>query len=284
MTTSDSPHVLRRYLLGDTPEDESGAIEREYFNRHESLQAVADVEDDLIAEYLEGRLTPEERAAFEQHYLASPRHRTRVAIVRALRQAAVARRGRGAVARMWERVALAQAWPFAGQLAAAVALVALGIAAWTLNTSPSTSIPAPQTEASRPRSEQAQPPSAVDSGAPRRVVVVALAIAPLNVRSGGEPARLAIPDDADVVALELQDEAGAPKVEGGRAIVRTVSGSEVWTGEPTSGGAQRPDVVARLEIPASALSPDDYIVELFAVDATGRETERNRYFFRVRQR
>jgi hypothetical protein len=291
MTTHDSPRVLRQYLLGDATEDESTAIEREYFDRDESLQAVSDVEDDLIADYLEGRLTSDERDRFERHYLASARHRTRVAIVRALRRTAFSRRGDSASAAMWQRVVSTRMWPLASQLAAAVALVALGIAAWTFNSSRTPGNPrglphdvASQSDARTSASQQAQPPQRAEAPPPRRVVVVALAIAPLNVRSGGEPATLTIPDDADVVALELQDEAGAAKVERGRAILRTVSGREVWAGATTDGGRPRPEIIARLEIPATAFSADDYIVALFAVDASGRETERNRYFFRVRQR
>ena len=283
MTTQPNVRALRQYLLGTAGEEETAAIEREYFDRGETLQLVSDTEDDLIADYLDRRLTPDERDRFEQHYLASARHRTRVAVVRALRRTALrARAGDLGLARFWARVAPSlRIPPVAGQLAAAVALVALGIAAWTFNTPPAAP-PAPGGIAIQPPPSEPAQPQQTETALPRRSVVVALTVAPINVRAGGEPATLVIPADADVVALELEGDGSAAAVERGRAIVRTVSGRQVWTGATTDGGTPRPGVVARLEIPAASFSNDDYVVELFAADANGRETERNRYFFRVR--
>jgi hypothetical protein len=43
-------------------------------------------------------------------------------------------------------------------------------------------------------------------------------------------------------------------------------------------------VIARLEVPASRLAIDDYIVVLFESDSGGGERERNRYVLRLRAR
>jgi hypothetical protein len=169
-----------------------------------------------------------------------------------------------------------QIWRVAGQLAAAVALIALGISAWTFNASRTT--PPPSEIAIQPSVQ----PQQTETAAPRRSVIVALTVSPLNVRAGGEPATLTIPGDADVVALELEGDAAAARVERGRGVVRSVSGREIWAGATTDGGNPRPGIIARLEIPADVFSRDDYILELFAANAAGRETELNRYFFRVR--
>ena len=71
---------LRRYVLGALTEDERAAIEHEYFERADVLDRVCGAEDDLIDDYLSNRLAAEEHERFERHYLATPRHRTRVAV------------------------------------------------------------------------------------------------------------------------------------------------------------------------------------------------------------
>jgi hypothetical protein len=171
-------------------------------------------------------------------------------------------------------------WPMLGQVAAAAALVILGVAVWTFNPKPTAPQTAQGTEVNQPA---VQRPSA-EIPQPRQRVVVALAIAPVNVRAAGRAATLTLVPDAEIVALELEGEAGEQPIARGRAVVRSVGGREVWTGSTTPGDADRRSIVARLEVPAAQLSPDDYIVQLFATDGRGRDVERNRYFFMVRQR
>jgi hypothetical protein len=66
-------------------EDERAGIEHEYFERADVLDRVCAAEDDLIDDYLSNRLASGEHGRFERYYLATPCHRTRVAVVRALR-------------------------------------------------------------------------------------------------------------------------------------------------------------------------------------------------------
>jgi hypothetical protein len=84
--------AIQRYLLSEASEAEAEVLEREYFAREEMLDGIAAVEQDLIEDYLSGRLAPGKRDRFESHYLASPLHRQRVAIARALRGRASPRR------------------------------------------------------------------------------------------------------------------------------------------------------------------------------------------------
>ncbi|HUD70410.1 MAG TPA: hypothetical protein VMQ62_00485 [Dongiaceae bacterium] len=84
--------ALRRYLLGEAAESDAERLERDYFARETALEAVAEAEEDLIDDYLSGRLADGPRRRFESHYLASLEHRRRVAFVRALRAKAGPRR------------------------------------------------------------------------------------------------------------------------------------------------------------------------------------------------
>jgi hypothetical protein len=82
--------AIRQYLLGETSEEEAQALERAYFAQEEALDEVGAVESDLLEDYLAGRLAGASRQRFETHYLRTPEHRRRLAMVRALRAGAAA--------------------------------------------------------------------------------------------------------------------------------------------------------------------------------------------------
>ena len=48
----------RRYLLGDTNDEETAVIEQKYFEDDEAVDRIAAAEDDLIEDYLAGQLKP----------------------------------------------------------------------------------------------------------------------------------------------------------------------------------------------------------------------------------
>lgn len=264
--TRDETRRLRRYVLGAATDEESAALEREYVERASALDRVAAVEDDLIDDYLLERLAQDERHMFETRYLASPRHRMRVAVVRRLHASSSAgsRERRRATLHWWPALAVA---------ATLVALVAAGV--WftpSIDSTPPGAAPSTPAGGTEPRGTQ--PPAAP--------ATVALLLSPIAVRAGGEPPTLVIPAGTEVVALLLEGEAGEPAVERGRAVVRTVAGDEVWRGPATPAAGAPPQALARLELPAGRLPPDDYIVELFDAGGSGGEVERHRYFLRVR--
>jgi hypothetical protein len=83
------------------------------------------------------------------------------------------------------------------------------------------------------------------------------------------------------VVLHLEGDAAAPAAVGGRAVVRTVSGKEIWRGPAAAASNAQTATIARVEIPAATLTPDDYTIALFETDRNGRAAERYRYFLRV---
>ena len=264
-----------------------------YFERADVLDRVCAAEEDLIDDYLSDRLASDEHERFERDYLATPRHRTRVAVAQALRtapslSASVASDRHERVVSWW---AMVRAWPSLGQLALVTALVLLVVGgAWMLGTrsepttvsvrtSPPSVSPTPPPEPRPPdQREPAAPPQRdARAPAPASPVVLTLSLSPIHVRGADEPARLTIATGTDVVRLHLQGQAGDQRLERGRAIVRTVAGQEVWRGRATGLVGSQPSVLARIDIPAARLRPDDYIVELL-----DGEAERYRYFVRVR--
>jgi hypothetical protein len=293
-------HVaLRRYVLGRSSADERDRVERAYFDDPEVLDSVCAAEDDLIDEYLSNSLVGEERDYFDAYYLATPQHRTRVAVARSLRTTASPSNDRIEPTSWATRVDV-RGWSRLARVTAAAALVLLvgGVMLLLRSTSqPDTAI----VTTTAPSPPAVTSPSSPSVGAPREpeaparnkepvappavAPIVALSISPINVRGTGEPASLSIPQGTRAVRLLLQGEVAEPPLARGRVIIRTVPGREVWRGT-TSPRSTPASSLARVDVPAERLPPDDYIVELLAPDASGRplsDVERYRYFFRVRQ-
>lgn len=249
----------RRYLLGDSAGDEA-AIERAYFDAAAAGDVVAAAEEALIDDYLAGRLSATEHSKFEQHYLSSRVHRIRVETIRHVSAMA------GAVGSRSTGRRSAVRW----LAAAAVLLVGTG-AVWIL-TSTGRESAAGDRAALRP-----SPNASVAAPA-----AFAFSLSPGNVRGADDRPPLVIPAGTATVALRLEPSSRDLSVSSTRVVVATVAGDEVWTGEASR--ARTDDIAATVSIPASQLRPDDYIVVLYGRRADGAETERERYFLRVRSR
>lgn len=127
------PAAFRDYLLGTLNETESIAAEQQYFADGALLAAYEQAEDELIEDYLSGKLDATQRTKFETHYLASPFRRERYEIMRALRQRTPRLRSTRRMIRF-------------GALAAGVALVSITL--YLFSVRQSTPLPAPTVVAS----------------------------------------------------------------------------------------------------------------------------------------
>jgi len=259
MTPDRDAARARRYLLGQADESIADAFENALFRDDHTLEHTEAAEEELIEDYLGERLSTDDRARFEQHYLAAPQHRIRLETVRRLIAAAV-RRPR------WRSVLV----PIA---AAAAVILALGT--WWLYSSRrqpdtiETRTPAP---ASRDRTLPVPTP-------PR---VFATSLSPITLRSADAGAAVEIPDGTDIVSLRLLGDAERLRAAAARAVIRTVAGDAVWQGDATVSGLPAGSV-ARVDVPASVLRPDDYIVEL-RIGPAGADHEVYRYVLRMRRR
>jgi hypothetical protein len=277
MTSDVLDGRLRRYVLGTLTEAECDSIEREYFVQPEALDRIGSAEDDLIDEYLSGDLSAHEHEQFERYYLEAPCHRRRVALARAIRTAASRR--------ALERRRPGRQWLVAAAIAATVLIAAGG--AWMLRERPrsrsaplenaATSVAAPKPSTVSPDTTATRAP------VPAPPVVVAVSISPILVRGADKPSTVAITPGTDIVLLLLESgEPGERSLDQGRAIVRTVAGREIWRGPAGSPERSPRKELARVEIPAELLRPDDYIIELLDTHTRGAAVERYRYFLTVR--
>jgi len=72
------------YLLGGMSETEQLAMEEAFVSDPQIFTLVADIENDLIDDYVRGRLALQQRELFERNFLTSPGQRRRVEIAKAL--------------------------------------------------------------------------------------------------------------------------------------------------------------------------------------------------------
>ena len=75
---------LRRYLLKLAPDDELDRIEDTYLATSDFEAVIVDAESRLVSDYVQRRLSQEERDAFERNFLVTNERREEVAIAEAL--------------------------------------------------------------------------------------------------------------------------------------------------------------------------------------------------------
>ncbi|MFN7978208.1 MAG: hypothetical protein U0P30_08740 [Vicinamibacterales bacterium] len=186
MTTPDTAR-WRTLLLDSLDDDARAALEARMFLEPGLDDAIAIAEDDLIADYVDGRLAAPERTRFERVYLSSAPHRARVDIVRLLRQ------------RSNTRTPAQRPWWLA---VAAAAVLALAVGALLLRQPPE-----PRTASSATRPAPVPPtPSAASP------IVATLVLTPPVTRGNGAMPTLKRPADATTIRLEapfVRDAVGA---------------------------------------------------------------------------
>jgi hypothetical protein len=285
LTPDRGSSAARRYLLGEVTEEECSAIESEYFSDEAVVDRIAAVEEDLVEDYLADRLTPDERRRFESHYLTAPQHRTRVETIRRLRAATAS--GQRQPRRAWPMTTASwSSRPYRWLAVAAAVPIAVGTVRMFVSRHQDAAVsenrPASPSKAQEPLGPEPrsnQPPSA-PAAAPR---VVALSLSP-GVRGANDSPSLIVPAGTDVVALRLEGDADRATIGKARAVIQTVAGDEVWQGAATPATDPATGVIARVDVPATRLGVDDYVVVLFGTDPARGEQERYRYFLRVRSR
>lgn len=307
---------MRRYLLGDLPESETNELEIQLLSDDEKFEQIWELENRLVDGYVRGRLSSADRERFERHYQASTVHRQRVAVARNLVAEAD---GPGATAiplpakvswgaRLSEKLGFSiLSWQSA--LAATVLLFAICSVWLFLDRSRlrheqeqvrvesearqnreaelSQQLATAQEERKRLESEierlrvernvNGQPPTQPERTP--RPTIYSLLLSPMLMRGGDNPQTATIPSQTDLVRLQMKvDQESARRF---RVSVRTVEGRQVWE-QQIKPPAGNPIITA--QVPAGRLPVGDYILNLSAVNSTGKPEEINRYFFRVTKR
>jgi len=118
--TQEVQQKIRQYLLGQVSDGTREEIERELLADDEVFAELLIIEDELADEYVSGCLSPDDRANFESHFLATPERQEDLQFASAL--------NRYVTTRASGRADLPGPWVLSKQarrLAAAVAVVAI---------------------------------------------------------------------------------------------------------------------------------------------------------------
>lgn len=231
-----------RALLLDSLDDEArAALEARMFLEPGLDDAIAVAEDDLIADYVDGRLAPPERTRFERGYLAAAPHRARVEAVRLLRQR---QQSLAPARRPW--------WPAVA--AAAVLAVALGALLSRQPAAPSTA-----DSAARP----APAPSTPSAASP---LVATLVLTPPVTRGGGAVPTLVRAANVSTIRLE------APFVRD--AVSATIDTIDTAIAV-TAGTHPLAPAGVSMDVEATRLPAGDYTITF--VDSRGRPVARTAF-------
>jgi hypothetical protein len=266
--------LLKRYLLGALPPDQQDSVEEKFFTENDLFIELLDAEDQLIGDYLSGRLSAADHTRFERHYLTLPDRRSEVEFAGLFRETDIERLLTEPAtpydrARDWLRhliVALRANLPLTGAATAALVLVA-GVGVWL---------------ATRQYLEQPADRGGAGVTAPDRSAVITLELSPGRPRSTGETPKAV--KGARARAIELKLAAGPAEFSNYRGKLQRLEEEavEVWTSdalkwEQTSIG----DRVVTWEIPTDKLSSGDYQVKLEGVYADDSSESIGAYHFKV---
>ncbi len=258
-------------------------VEQSYMSDSAECERVEALEDEVVEDYLDGRLTPAEKLAFETHFLNGPGRREKLAFARSLRKQilspAQAMAVEAASSRWpaWSVPAVRFRWmQWAAAASVALVIVAVG-SLWVQNRNAPPAIPPDKQAATteKPMLPEKSPQSPV-LHSPEIPAVVHVALSPGLTRSTGRSLRVSIPPGADIVEFKLELFTRDQKPL--RAVLRRAEGEELLFQEnlrPTSRGQ------LSFLVPAALLRPGDYQISLSTRSTDGTYEPTGSYYFRL---
>ena len=259
---------IRQYLLGTLSPERAAELEESLLLDSEIYEELLIAEDELIDQFIEGEMSPAERAAVETHFLRSPERKKQLSFARTLKSYVSANtspkpevsdsRARNGTAwgqppkkRFFRDLLFPPNPAFALSLAAALVLISVG-GVWLAN-----------------RMNQPSQPQAV----------WAVELTPGLQRDGGEITSLAIPANTDTVRPEL--DLADDQFQSYQAEVVDISGRSVITGKYLKAQTSKNRRIVPFEIKAALLLPGEYRAKLSGLSADGRVENLDTYPFKV---
>jgi hypothetical protein len=287
---------LVQYLLGLLPSEDAERLDEASIADDDISARLRIVEDDLVDAYVRGTLIGETRTRFESHYLSSPRRRERVAMARTFVRTVDRAAGQGPVdvrqrpggSRLVSTLAVA----------AALSLVASG-ALLLQNQRLGRGLSVAQNErvaidqrardlerqVSELRGANANAARELErarestASVAREMPTIALVLMP-QTRSIGPLPTLAVPPTAERLGFELRlesDDFPAYQVGLKDPAANTIVWRSGWVAAVASSG--RPSV--RVAVPATALKPQHYSLDLSGRRGAGQAEVVGSYAFQI---
>ena len=295
MTTENySVQTLRDYLLGQLSEPEAERLDELSIVDDVCAERIRAVEFDLVDAFARGELRGEALEHFRSRYLATPT-RTRRDSIR--RSAAVSRRDSPDGARRQRCVAgrqplVRETWRWRERLALAAAVVMLATASvWLVLDNRTlrgrvTSVESSRDELVRDRQRreaearqaaETAPPS--DGRGPSPLTVAMLVLAP-QLRSARQLPMVALTDGAKELPVRLDLEpVDYPSYTA--SLVASSGDRELWRADRLIARTIRGRQTIDLRLPATVLSPQDYLIRVSGVPARGASEIVGEYRFSV---
>jgi hypothetical protein len=307
-----------RYLLGGMSEAEQVALEEAFVSDPQIFTLVAEVENDLIDDYVRGRLELRQSELFERNFLSGPGQRQRVGVARALLPSLdqIATAGDNHSAAIDNPAKRRRFFSFlfnpqpAFRLAAGLAtlLVATG-GAWLLyeNGRLRQELRVAQEDAARRELElgrqvtdekeqntrladeitrlRSQPAPRIAPPAPQTVpafVTLLLADVARRGQGAGDIPRLTVPPNAEQVRLVLKMEDGG--YPGYRAEIQSASGAAILTRENLRPNLRQSIATFTIDVPSDKFTAGVYALTLSGVSKDGEVDILSKSSFRIEKR
>jgi hypothetical protein len=306
-TFNQEEENLTRYLLGQLDKDAESRVEERYFTDNDYFEFLQIVESSLMEDYLEGKLTKAEKAAFEKNFLKSPRRKTQLEFARALSKKA---RAEGKVPkplisqgrRSWLDFFGIKKIPVFIPLAVSLLLIS-GVAFILIQNqllqSKQTQMAANSESDAKPagnRSEpatsapQLPPPSAdkpaklpepeqIQPATKKSQPTITLDPQSRSTRGSGGMRRVEITPDAENLSIKLIFTSDDYKTF--RVIVKDKTAKAIATRENLKAQSNRLGKQLALQLSAQQFKNGDYFVTVIGVNENGQNDEITEYAFRV---
>jgi hypothetical protein len=268
--------LLRQFLLGKVDDEERQQIEHLFITDSSLRERVLGVEQDLIEDYLEDSLTPEDKEIFLSRYANTPEQRRKLRITKSIKDWAVTNAAAGTVSppatRSWSRwLGSLRLKPIFMVPIAVTLLIAVVISIVWLNSRGELRNRhlALEQELARLNS-----PAALGEALPR---MTTLELAPVSVRSVAPEKELNRTASIQTVELHLAwiQPQQYPTYN---AVVRRV-GDDKDTLTVTSLQAENEQI--HLRLPITYLTPGTYRIELTGITTDGASNLTEEYVFTV---
>ncbi|MCI0414323.1 hypothetical protein L0222_16215 [bacterium] len=252
---------LIRYLLGDLLEADQLSVETEFFQDDVTYEKLLALEDELMYDYLSGKLPLNYRARFQERFLTSKKGQNKLEFAKALNQ---------------KVFSIPEAKVTSSKrnlLWALAAVLVLGTFTWLilqilhLQNQFREVLTAQNDLQQKWKMERKPLPQNLKSGEP---ITLRFLLKSGRVRSSDENRQLLISSQANHVRLEL-DVKNRTKFKMFRVVLRNAGGQDIWSQE---GGS--PSV----NLPAKILATDDYELSLSG-STNGEFEEIADYYFSV---
>lgn len=290
MNQPQPDEVIHRYLLGLSSEAESDEVERYYLIDADGYERLGAAEDELVEDYLDGRMDAEERRGFEYHFLNATERRQKLNFARSLRAVVLrvpdqmlvettpARRA------PYFKLAAVDWMPWAVAATLAIALLGCGLLLVenrqfskraSLLRVEKENLAGQNDELRRELQTSATQSSSPPRPLPSELTVISAMLSPGLTRSDVASRRIFIPPKANLAKFELELLASDYRLY--RAIVRLAGGEELVTQSNLKPSSRHVIVL----VPTDMLRSGDYQILLAGKTADGDYEPAATYSFRI---